>query len=160
MKYYICPNKRFLGLLDSLNKETTAAILCSSYEIDIKKLEKFPNKLVLYFDDVCEVRSNAFNKEIATKIKLFVSSISNEITDMYICCDSGESRSSAICAALMKLQKQDEMTIWRNPHYHPNVLVYKLLCNELGIKESRLGLMYKEYINKNALRKAINRNRK
>lgn len=160
MKYYICPNKRFLGLLDSLNKEKTAAILCSSYEIDIKKLEKFPNKLVLYFDDVCEVRSNAFNKEIATKIKLFVSSISNEITDMYICCDSGESRSSAICAALMKLQKQDEMTIWRNPYYHPNVLVYKLLCNELGIKESRLGLMYKEYINKNALRKAINRNRK
>ena len=160
MKYYICPNKRFLGLLDSLNKKKTAAILCSSYEIDIKKLEKFPNKLVLYFDDVYEVRSNAFNKEIATKIKLFVSSILNEITDMYICCDGGESRSSAICAALMKLQKQDEMTIWNNPYYHPNILVYKLLCNELDIKESRFGLMYREYINKNALKREINKNRK
>ena len=159
MKYYICPNKRFLSFLDSLNKEKTAAILCSSYEIDVKKLEKFPNKLVLYFDDVCEVRNNAFNKDIATKIKLFVSNLSSEITDMYICCDSGESRSSAICAALMKLQKQDEMTIWKNPYYHPNILVYKLLCNELGIKVSRLGLMYREYINKNALRKKINKNR-
>ena len=160
MKYYICPNKRFLGLLDSLNKEKTAAILCSSYEIDIKKLEKFPNKLVLYFDDVCEVRGNAFNKELATKIKLFVSNLSSEITDMYICCDSGESRSSAICAALMKLQKQDEMEIWKNPYFHPNVFVYRLLCNELAIKASRLGLVYREYVNKNALRKEINKNRK
>ena len=160
MKYYICPNKRFLGFLDSLNKEKTAAILCSSYEIDVKKLEKFPNKLVFYFDDVCEVRNNAFNKDIATKIKLFVSSLSSEITNMYICCDSGESRSSAICAALMKLQKQNEMTIWKNPYYHPNIFVYKLLCNELGIKVSRLGLMYRDYVNKNALRKAIKGHRK
>lgn len=149
-----------MGFLDSINKETTAVILCSSYEIDVKKLEKFPNKLVLYFDDVCEVRSNAFNKEIATKIKLFVSSILNEITDMYICCDGGESRSSAICAALMKFQKQDEMTIWKNPYYHPNVLVYKLLCMELGIRISKCNLRYKEYVNRNALRRAIKGHRK
>ena len=88
MKYYICPNKSFLGFLDSLNKEKTAAILCLSYEIDVKKLEKLPNKLVLYFDDVCEVRINAFNKDLTTKIKLFASSLSSEITDMYICCDT------------------------------------------------------------------------
>lgn len=45
MKYYICPNKRFLGFLDSLNKETTAAILCSSYEINVKNLKNFQANL-------------------------------------------------------------------------------------------------------------------
>lgn len=160
MKYYVCSNKSFLGLLDSLNKEKTAAILCSSYEIEVKRLEAFPNKLILYFDDVCEGRYNAFNKDLATKIKLFANNLSSEIKAMYICRDSGESRSSAICTALMKFQNQDEMTIWRSPYYHPNVFVYKLLCSELGIRMLRVSLRYREYVNKNALRKAINRCRK
>ncbi len=160
MRYFITPNKKLIYSLEHLDLEKTALILCSSYEIDVEKLALAPKKLILYFDDVLEGKNNAFCEELAGKVKDFVSAFSETVTDLYLCCDSGESRSAALCAALMRSFGQDEMEIWKNPHYHPNLLVYRLMCSALGMKTSKLGLRYRAYISQNALKKAIRKKKK
>ena len=71
------------------------------------------------------------------------------------CCDSEESRSSAMAATLLKCYGQDEMKIWENPKYHPNTLVYKTLCQAFDIYVSDVELNSLVHVNNQAFRKAI-----
>ncbi len=63
--------------------------------------------------------------ELAEKVKEFVENLDDNITDLLFCCNSGEYRSAALAAAYMRYFGMDEMSVWKNPHYHPNSLVYK-----------------------------------
>lgn len=56
---------------------------------------------------------------------------------IYFCCDSGESRSTALAAAWMHYSEQDEMRIWKNIKYHPNELVYYLQSVACGLPITR-----------------------
>lgn len=91
---------------------------------------------------------------------MFVDKLDDNIADLFFCCDSGESRSPALATAYMRYFGMDEMSIWRNPRYHPNSLVYKFQCKALGKPISAIGLKYRTYISKQALKKAIKRARK
>ena len=73
-----------------------------------------------------------------------------------MCCDSGESRSTAMAAAIARYNNSDEMKIWLNPHYHPNPLVYKSLCDSLGVKVSKTEVADKVAVNQKAFSDAIN----
>lgn len=75
---------------------------------------------------------------------------------IYVCCDSGESRSTAI----MRYYGKSDKEIWTNYHYHPNLLVYKAQLYAFGIKVSKLWLRYLKYINNEALKRAINRKKR
>ena len=77
--------------------------------------------------------------------------------DIYICCDSGESRSTAIAAALMRLYNQSDKIIWNNPHFHPNLLVYELMCKSMRLNCSKLRLWYNKKVSDYALKKAFRR---
>lgn len=80
----------------------------------------------------------------------------NDFGRIYVCCDSGESRSTAMAAAIMRYYGKSDKEIWTNPHYHPNLLVYKEQLYAFGIKVSKLRLSYLKYINNRALKRAIN----
>ena len=157
MKINICPTKALL-----MNKDTrlersgkTAAIICSSYTVDESQFLWLDKKLILTFDDTTnELSAACFTTEQAASAADFVMTI-DEGTTLYICCDSGESRSAAIAAALYRRFDMDEMLIWQNPHYHPNTLVYKRMCSMLDMTVTEDMIHERKQMNDEALAKAI-----
>ena len=143
---------------EKVPKDNIKAIIVSSYNNDIKDISG-EDKLLLKFDDITYINTNSFSKLDAKKIKEFVNKIDFEKYQLYICCDSGVSRSSAIAACIMRKYGENENIIWKDYSFHPNILVYKILCDEFELKNSKLRLFYKMFINKRALRKRINKSR-
>ena len=93
--------------LKNCNTENIKLIIASSYEKNVDSV-KNENKLILHFDDVTSVRTKSFNKSIAKQINTFINQIDFNKEKLYVCCDSGVSRSSAIAAAILRKYKQDE----------------------------------------------------
>ena len=145
--------------LKNFNNDNIKLIIASSYDSDISNIES-DNKLILHFDDVTYVKENSFNKNFAKQINDFVKRIDFSKDKLYVCCDSGVSRSSAIAAAILRKYKADENIIWKNYNYQPNMLVYKTLCEEFNLKNYSIILKHKEYINKKALKKKIEESRR
>lgn len=133
-------------------------IIISSYSSDIETVNK-KNKLLLTFDDIAANRSNGFNKTHAKKIINFINTINFNKYILYVCCDSGESRSAAIAASILKKYKKSDLSIWNNCNYHPNTFIYKMLCDEMGLKISPLQVKIKKYINNRALKNKIKHNK-
>lgn len=134
-----------------------AVLAVSSYDINQEKLKVFDKKLCLSFDDVTDITDiSAFSKNKADEVAHYVKGLPNSLDTLFICCDSGESRSTAMAAAIARYNNSDEMKIWLNPHYHPNPLVYMLLCDSLGVKVSETEVADKVDVNKKAFSDAIN----
>ena len=126
---YICPIRAILDELDDLS---TGFILCTSD--DSLLIEPRENVLLLHFADITDARrTDAFTAEQAAKICAFWKQ-RVLYSDLFVCCDSGESRSPAIAAALMRSAGQSDFEIWQNPEYHPNPYVYTVMCRELGVE--------------------------
>lgn len=156
----ICPVKQLYYRLPE-EKRKACAIIASSYDVRLSKLEKLESKIIFSFADVTEHKNPlSFNEEHARQIHQYADNLPDVTEVLFVCCDSGESRSSAIAAAITKYFGGDEMKIWRDPRYHPNGLVYKLLCREFGLPASDDEVNEKIRINDNALSEAINRARK
>lgn len=155
MKIYISPTKALCeAMLKNGGAESTSiAVCCSSYPIDRDRLPNIP-LLCLQFDDIQNEHSNrAFTVQMAKEIGAFVAR--HRDCDLYFCCDSGESRSAALAAAFARFYRLDEMLIWKDPHYHPNPLVYRMQCQALGMRLPKLSLRMRMYRNKRAFRVAI-----
>ena len=144
--------------LKDKNTENIKAIIMSSYDNDIDYISK-NNKLILNFDDITTVSSQSFNTRFAKEINKFVTNINFEKYKLFVCCDSGESRSSAVAAAILRKYKQDEKLIWKDYTYRPNILVYKILCDEFELKNSKIRLRYLKHINDIALKTQINKSK-
>lgn len=94
----------------------------------------FSHRLISPFADTNEIRdTNAISSSQAGAIICFLKSLPAEVTDQYICCSEGMSRSPAVAAAVLKMSARSDMVIWNNPYYSPNMLVYKTICHEAGI---------------------------
>ena len=138
-----------------ISQGSLAAILCSSYPLNEARYSWLNRKLVLYFDDTVNERCDrCFSDEQAKQIMTFWKKL-DDTEQLYVCCDSGESRSTAIAAALYRSLVMDEMAIWENPHFHPNTLVYKRLCVALGVPSTENEIAEKKRINYNALARVI-----
>ncbi|MGN1013090.1 MAG: hypothetical protein ACI4ON_04600 [Clostridia bacterium] len=140
--------------LKDLNLSNIKAIIISSYNDDIETISN-ENKLLIEFDDLNYQSQNSFNKNLAQKIKRFIDKIDFDKNKLYVCCDSGESRSSAVAACILRKYGEKENVIWKDACYHPNIFVYSILCKELGLKNSKIRLKYKTFINNKALQKKI-----
>lgn len=152
----ISPLKRLYMLAEDGDMSDVAVLAVSSYDIKEEKLKPFSKVLCLGFKDVTDSSdSNAFSRIIAAKIADYVRGLPDNLDTLFVCCDSGESRSTAMTAAIMRYHKMDELKIWKNPHYHPNVLVYFLLCEALGVPVTKDELISKKHINERALKDAI-----
>ncbi len=156
----IYPIKKLYYELNEIDAEKSCAIIVSSYDVNMEKLKKLNSKIVLRFDDITQLNSeHSFNNEFPEKIFNFVKTLPQDIENIYVCCDAGESRSTAIAAVIMRFYGYDEMTVWENPHYNPNTLVYKILCRQFGFNVTDDEVRKNQKINEKALSDAINRNR-
>jgi hypothetical protein len=108
------------------------AILCSSYGVQEAKVP-VPHIVEIFNDVDREIPGRSLSTEAANRIAGFIRNIGPEIEVVYVCCDSGISRSSAIAAAVCRYFGIPDDTIWENPRYQPNPLVFQMLCECLDI---------------------------
>ena len=109
-----------------------AVLVAASYDLDAAKLPH--NCVVEMFDDIdfdCPGRS--ITMEQAKNYATFVQELSHD-TEIIVCaCNAGESRSAALCAALCEYYNVDSAWIWDSPHFHPNMLVFDMFTQALGL---------------------------
>lgn len=153
MTIQICPIKRLYQILANGNTGKCGAIISSASEIDIEKVQCIPYAFRQYEDLDYECQGRSFSKADAAAFADFVKHLAADV--LYCCCDAGESRSPAVAAAVMRFLGVDDMEVWENPHYHPNMLVFEMLANTLGVAISDQEKDFRFYINRKAFRDAI-----
>lgn len=117
------------AVINEIESSTAFYILCSSHAWD----NSAPNAVELHFLDTKDKTNPfAFKPSHASIILEFFLSTPRD-ADIFICCDSGESRSAAIAAALRQYQGQSDSEIWNSKEYHPNSLVYEICCEAFGV---------------------------
>ena len=87
--------------------------------------------LNLSFDDV-EDGDKSISWEDGQKIRNFVNKcIRSNIELLIVHCEGGVSRSAGVCAAIMKAVTGDDMDIFSDPHFCPNMTCYRTVLNAL-----------------------------
>ena len=120
------------AVIKEIPSSTAFYVLCSSYAWDTKA----PNAIELHFLDTLDrINPFVFTSCHALVILEFFLSTPGD-ADIFICCDSGESRSAAIAAALKRYQGESDREIWNSNDYHPNILVYEICCGVFGLNTS------------------------
>ena len=111
-----------------------AIIACT--DRDNKYLKLFPEKqrCVMQFADIEEPDNPfAIRGAHARAIIRFLRQLPDEVTDLYVCCSKGGSRSPAVAAAILRMSGRNDDVVWKNPFYVPNKLVYQVICREFGL---------------------------
>ena len=130
MNIHIMPIRQFLHL-DNV-PVASAAIISSSEYLDVSKIS-IPFAYADYMDFDYE-SPRSFTELQASRFAEFIKSMKHNVTDLFVCCDAGESRSPAIAAAIHRWLRQDDHHIWCNPRYHPNALCFMRMAEALDIK--------------------------
>ena len=131
-------------------------ILSSASKINEGKLVGISYIFRQYEDLDYECPGRSFSASDAMAFADFIKALDGK-EKLFCCCDAGESRSPAVAAAVMRYFGMDDMTIWRNPHYHPNMLVYSMLTEALGVTVSDEEKDLRFYTNQKAFQDAIGR---
>ncbi len=135
--------------------EQNALIVCEDRKIPFLDDDMVRNRLILDFPDVADNSApGAFCSMHADRILSFLEHLPDEVTDLYICCAEGMSRSPGIAAALLKISGRSDRDVWRNPYYSPNTLVFRELCREAGIFMPDLFVRFRKAASQRAFRKA------
>ena len=153
MTIHICPIKWLYQTLAEGPTGKCGAIISSSSKIDTAKLFGIFYVFRQYEDLDYECPGRSFSQMDATAFADFVKNLEADV--LYCCCDAGESRSPAVAAAVMRFLGLDDMQVWENPHYHPNMLVFEMLANTLGVAISDQEKDFRFYTNRKAFRDAI-----
>ena len=155
MKVQIYPIKRLYQILAEQGVPQAGAVLSSSSDINDAKLQGISYVFRQYEDLDYESPGRSFSREDAVAFADFLTEQENPIDTLYCCCDAGESRSPAVAAAVMRYLGMDDMAIWQNPRYHPNMLVFVMLTEALGaaVSDEEIDLLL--YTNQKAFRDAI-----
>ena len=118
-------------LLD-IDLKNTALIVCSDDNNPFIKM--FPYRLIIPFiDTTIKDRIGSITRRQAKELLDFWDNRPSDVTDLYICCTEGVSRSPAVAAAILRMSEKSDNPIWNNPYYSPNTLVYQTLCREAGV---------------------------
>ena len=155
MTIQICPIKRLYQILADGNTETCGAIISSASQINAAKLRGIPYVFRQYEDLDYECPGRSFSQTDAAAFAEFLRRMANDVDTLYCCCDAGESRSPAVAAAVMRYLGMDDISIWKNPHYHPNMLVFEMLAHALGAAASDEEKDFRFYTNQKAFRDAL-----
>ena len=111
-----------------------AIIACTERENEY--LELFPpqQRCVVPFADVEIPEAYGAIKGAHARVVIrFLRRLPDTVTDLYICCSKGGSRSPAVAAAVLRMSGRNDKVIWENPYYVPNWLVYQTICREFGL---------------------------
>ncbi|MBR1454837.1 MAG: dual specificity protein phosphatase family protein [Lachnospiraceae bacterium] len=124
-------------------------------ELD-KSTKKAAGVFKIKFDDE-EVEHLGITAEQANDIWKFIQEHldKNEHIDTIVCsCDGGVSRSAGLAAAILMKFKGDDTEIWSDAEFAPNKLVYKRMCDAMGVAITQDDIYDKEMINIKAFRKS------
>lgn len=154
MTVQICPIKRLYQLLVEGNIGKCGAIISSASEIAAEKVRCIPYVFRQYEDLDYECPGRSFSSEDAKIFADYVKGLA-DVDTLYCCCDAGESRSPAVAAAVMRYLGTDDMAVWRNPHYHPNMLVFAMLMDALNLSISDEEKDFLLYSNQKAFQDAV-----
>ena len=136
-------------------EDTADYIFCSSEKAVLEDplVSSFDNILLLHFFDTEEdTHPMAFQDSHAERILSFLSRPDANET-LFVCCDSGESRSSAIAASVLLAIGRSDQFIWDSADYHPNLLVFRRMCSRMGIGLTEEEIMRRKERNNTAFRK-------
>ena len=152
----ICPIKRLYQILKERGADGAVAIISSSYGApDPTILWDLPHVYAIYRDIDYE-SPGAFLEDHATHFAELIKNITPEIETLYCCCDAGQSRSPAVAAAVGRYFGIDMLnSVWRNPNYSPNIMVFEKMSRALGIEVSDEELDMLQQESRQAFRKAI-----
>lgn len=140
---YISPIKAVLHCLDD---PALDFVLCTSEDCLSKPLPS--NVLRLDFRDTVDSNDPAaFSPHLAAEVATFLRR-PDARPELFVCCDCGVSRSAALAAAIRCADGGSDFSIWDDPNYMPNPLVYRLMREALGLGVSEQEL--KERLNLNA----------
>jgi len=115
--------------------------------------------LILDVHDTENIRDpKAFSLEHGRQVKAFLEK-NKTAQRICVCCDSGQSRSTAMAAAITRYFGGDDLPIWENPRYHPNLAVYGCQLRAFGTEISEKELRQLRAVSDNALHEAICRSR-
>lgn len=154
----IHPIKKLYEILENEpdHSKNAVVILCTSYEVQDFRIP-IPH-ITEKFDDVDrEIIGRSLSHEAACRIAHFIKKIDPGVEIVYVCCDSGMSRSSAIAAVVHRYYALSDKEIWESPHYHPNPLVFKMVSECLNMPVDDVLLDRLITINRMAFRNAIKR---
>lgn len=154
----VCPIKQLYTTAKLLDRNV-AAVLCTTNPVSKIKLEGIQFCHISFSDITDSKRFDAFKKEKADRIRKFIDGL-EDVSELYICCDSGESRSAAIAAAVLRYYGRNEMAVWANVRYHPNPYVYHLQCQAFGLSSSKVRALLLSKYNKYLFKKQIQAKRK
>jgi predicted protein tyrosine phosphatase len=108
--------------------------------ISINDFDEYPNrffenpqiKAVLHFtfDDI-EDGDYAINETQAEEMARFVKFYCEKVDVIVVHCHAGISRSAGIGAAIMKWYFNDDMPVFKDPSFTPNMRCYRMMLNAL-----------------------------
>ena len=108
-------------------------IAMASFEVQYPIFLNWERKLNVYFSDITkEDHPDLMTEHHAEEIKNFVLSLEGCCEKLIVSCFMGVSRSSAVVAGIMIGLDRDDMEIWNNIKYYPNILCYKRMLNAFG----------------------------
>lgn len=107
---------------------------------------KFPCPIIsARFDDLeWEVPGRSLSIPEARRIAAFIRRyLDSKVETVYCACDEGISRSSAIAAAVCRYCGISDGAIWKSAHYHPNMLVFRMLleCMDIPVSQRETDLL-------------------
>lgn len=155
MTIQIYPVKRLYQLLTERDTGKCGAIISSASEIDASRLRGISYVFRKYEDLDYECPQRAFSLADAEIFAEYIKGLKNDMDTLYCCCDAGQSRSPAVAAAVMRYFGLDDMPLWRDPHYHPNMLVFSMLTDALNCGVSDGEMDFRIYTNRKAFLDAI-----
>lgn len=148
-------------------KETFRHSAPSTAIISITDIYKEPNlfqhtdwlKFVFrfQFDDVEIKEKNSITPEQANKIAEAVREVEGKVDRIIVHCEAGISRSSGVAAAIMKYLFNDDMAIFNNGKYTPNMTCYRMVLNALNQPLDEEEIQNKEMHNINCWAELFNK---
>lgn len=158
---HICSLKEFKYLLreGKIDINNSYALISSSYPLDIPELSHMDYSFECYDDIDFDCLGRVFSVEAANRFSRAIKE-NDSIQHFWCVCDGGVRRSSAIAASILRFwdHRQDEVDlIWNNPKKAPNVWVYRIMCNSLGVPVGDAELDLQIYTNRSAIRTAMRR---
>lgn len=152
----ICPIKRLYQILRERGADGVAAVISTSGDApDAERLLGIPYVFAVYRDIDYE-GSGAFSDLDAVRFAAFIKNLPPKTHTVFCCCDAGQSRSPGVGAAAGRYLGIDMRdSVWRNPHYKPNMLVFEKLCAALGVPVTDEELDLLQHESQQAFRRAI-----
>jgi len=126
----IMSREKILEYSHPKHDEKIAVISIINHGEDFPSLLNNPNNGIeaqcsVYFNDVELGMYNCITDDDAEKIASFVNEIADKKDRLIIQCGYGVSRSAGVAAAIMKHFADNDMLIWGNPRYRPNITCYR-----------------------------------